>query len=100
MSSELNLEFEKNAAIVKTLKTTPNNDEKLTIYSLYKQATIGNNNKSKPWAYQLTEVAKWNAWSKLKDTDKDTAKKMYIKEVNLLVNKYGVRDEQPITVSF
>ena len=45
MSSELNLEFEKNAAIVKTLKTPPNNDEKLTIYSLYKQATIGNNKK-------------------------------------------------------
>lgn len=41
-------DFEKAASDVKNLKETPNNQEMLDIYGLYKQATVGDNNTDKP----------------------------------------------------
>ena len=40
--------FEEAAERVKQLKTSPNNDELLALYGLYKQATVGDNKTQKP----------------------------------------------------
>eukprot|EP00999_Lentomonas_sp_LEN2_P001968 NODE_3130_length_451_cov_50.228395_g3080_i0.p1 GENE.NODE_3130_length_451_cov_50.228395_g3080_i0~~NODE_3130_length_451_cov_50.228395_g3080_i0.p1 ORF type:complete len:106 (+),score=35.09 NODE_3130_length_451_cov_50.228395_g3080_i0:76-393(+) len=54
------------------------NDEKLQVYSLFKQATQGDVTGSQPWAVQVEARAKWDAWNKLKGMSKDDAKQKYI----------------------
>jgi acyl-CoA-binding protein len=40
--------FNKAAEQVKTLSATPSNDEKLKLYALFKQASVGDNDTAKP----------------------------------------------------
>ena len=47
--TELEKQFEEATILVKTLKNKPDNKTLLELYSLYKVATIGVNNTSKPW---------------------------------------------------
>jgi diazepam-binding inhibitor (GABA receptor modulator, acyl-CoA-binding protein) len=69
---------------VKTLTYTPNNETLLKLYAYYKQATIGNNNLDKPGFLDFKGNAKWNAWEKVKNTSKLSAKVNYIKLVKKL----------------
>jgi diazepam-binding inhibitor (GABA receptor modulating acyl-CoA-binding protein) len=69
---------------VKRLTCNPDNNTLLKIYSYYKQATIGNNNTSKPSFIDFKGNAKWEAWSKNKGMSKITAKVNYIKLVKKL----------------
>jgi diazepam-binding inhibitor (GABA receptor modulating acyl-CoA-binding protein) len=55
----------------------PTDDEKLRFYGLYKQATVGKCNTSRPWAVQFVECAKWDAWNKLGNMSKNEAKEKY-----------------------
>lgn len=55
----------------------PTDDEKLKFYGLYKQATIGKCNVGAPWAFQVVECAKWNAWNSLGNMSKETAMLKY-----------------------
>jgi len=83
--------FKKAAEEVKTLATDPSNDEKLKIYSLYKQATIGDVNTSRPGMLDMTGKAKWDAWSGRKGTSKEDAEAEYITTVEELKGKYGTK---------
>lgn len=65
------------------------NDEKLALYGLYKQATVGDNTTAAPWAVQLEAKAKWNAWTAEKGKTKDQAEAAYISLVKTLLTKYG-----------
>jgi diazepam-binding inhibitor (GABA receptor modulating acyl-CoA-binding protein) len=60
--------FNTAAEDVKKLTQRPSNEEMLEIYGLYKQATVGDNNTSQPWAVQFEASAKWNSWNGLKGT--------------------------------
>jgi diazepam-binding inhibitor (GABA receptor modulating acyl-CoA-binding protein) len=67
-----------------TIKKTPENkkisdERKLEYYSLYKQATIGPCNTDKPWAINVVESAKWNAWNNLNKMSKKDAMIKYCK---------------------
>lgn len=55
-------QFEESADKVKKLKTSPNNDELLELYALYKQGTVGDNTTPKPGMLDLKGKSKWNAW--------------------------------------
>ncbi|XP_054903584.1 peroxisomal carnitine O-octanoyltransferase isoform X3 [Poeciliopsis prolifica] len=55
-------EFKKVADQVKNMKTKPTDDEILMLYSLYKQATVGDVNIDKPGLTDLKGKAKWEAW--------------------------------------
>jgi diazepam-binding inhibitor (GABA receptor modulating acyl-CoA-binding protein) len=46
-------------------------DELLQIYSLYKQGTVGDNNTDKPGMLDFKGKAKWEAWTKIKGTNKE-----------------------------
>lgn len=48
-------------------------ETKLKFYSLYKQATVGKCNTLQPWALQVVERAKWNAWNALGNMSQETA---------------------------
>uniref|UniRef100_A0A0K0FY38 Acyl-CoA-binding protein (inferred by orthology to a human protein) n=1 Tax=Strongyloides venezuelensis TaxID=75913 RepID=A0A0K0FY38_STRVS len=82
--------FNEAAEQVKHLKTSPTNDELLHLYALYKQATVGDNNTSKPGMLDMKGKAKWNAWVEKKGLSKEDAETEYISLVESLVAKYGI----------
>jgi diazepam-binding inhibitor (GABA receptor modulating acyl-CoA-binding protein) len=84
-------QFKKAADIVKKLKSKPNNNELLSLYGLYKQATVGDINISKPGLLGGIEAnSKWNAWEKHKGLSNYQAEVDYVKKVNELIKKYGL----------
>jgi len=48
-------------------KGETSDDNKLALYSLYKQGTVGNNTTPKPGMLDFKGKAKWEAWNKRKD---------------------------------
>ncbi|KAG7467522.1 hypothetical protein MATL_G00154590 [Megalops atlanticus] len=82
--------FNKAAEEVKNLKAKPTDEEMLIIYSLYKQATVGDVNTSRPGMLDFTGKAKWDAWEKQKGMSKEDAMKAYIDKVEELKAKYGI----------
>jgi len=76
--SELNTRFTDAVARSKTLSQRPDNPTLLKIYSLYKQATAGDNADPKPGFTDMVARAKWDAWKKLDGTSADEAMNQYI----------------------
>lgn len=81
--------FNVSAEAVKNLTTSPNNEELLELYGLYKQATVGDVNTQRPGMLDLKGKSKWDAWSGRKGLAKDAAMEQYITKVDSLVGKYG-----------
>ena len=80
---ELRRKFDKYTSKVKNIQNISDQD-KLYLYSNYKQALFGNNNKEKPSILDRVEMEKWKAWNNLKDISSDEAMKSYIKKVKQL----------------
>eukprot|EP00461_Guttulinopsis_vulgaris_P010231 UN10305 len=83
------MSFAAAAEKAKTLPATTTNEEKLKLYGLYKQATVGDINIDQPWAVQVEARAKWDAWAANKGMSKEEAEQKYIAVVDELVAKYG-----------
>jgi peroxisomal 3,2-trans-enoyl-CoA isomerase len=66
----------------------PTDTEKLKFYALYKQATVGKCNTTQPWAFNVVERAKWNAWNDLGNMSKQTAMLKYCEHYANLSSKY------------
>ncbi|KAJ7067984.1 hypothetical protein C8F01DRAFT_1116447 [Mycena amicta] len=66
-------------------------DEKLTMYSLYKQATVGNVTSPRPGMWDMLGRAKWDAWAKHKDLDSYEAKWLYVASLMKVLRKYSDR---------
>merc|ERR1711953_1001892 len=81
-------EFDKAAEDVKKLPSSPNDEEKLKVYSLFKQATVGDVNTARPGMMDFTGKAKWDAWNGKKGTSQADAEQAYIKLVGELQQKY------------
>lgn len=80
-------EFEKAVeAINKTNVEAYSNEEKLAMYGLYKQATIGDNNTEKPGFLDLKGKAKWNEWNQKKGMTQEEAKRQYVQLVSKYIN--------------
>lgn len=79
-NNELIKKFNKYSEIVKNFKNVTN-DDKLYLYSHYKQSIIGNNVNDKPSIFNRIEMEKWKAWNNLIDLDKKDAMKKYINKV-------------------
>ncbi|QTD45061.1 acyl-CoA-binding protein [Ottowia testudinis] len=76
--SDLKASFDDAVANSKTLSERPDNLTLLKIYSLYKQATEGDNEEAKPGFTDIVARAKWDAWKKLEGTSADDAMQQYI----------------------
>ena len=48
-------------------------DELLQLYSLFKQATVGDVNTDRPGMLDFKGKAKWDAWEKVKGKSKEDA---------------------------
>ena len=83
--SELEQNFKNAAEMVKGLTEKPDNNKLLELYSLYKQATVGNVNTAQPWAVQLEARAKWDAWKSKEGLSKEDAMNKYIAFVDALL---------------
>ena len=64
--STSNPDFNRAAEEVRQLKTEPSNNDLLTLYSLFKQSTVGDCNTSRPGMLDLKGKAKWDSWSGIK----------------------------------
>ena len=80
---ELRKKFDKYTFKVKNIQNISDED-KLYLYSNYKQALFGNNNKEKPSILDRVEIEKWKSWNNLKDISTEIAMKSYIKKVKQL----------------
>ena len=82
--TDLTANFEAAVANSTQLNEKPDNQTLLKIYSLYKQATEGDNSAAKPGFADIVARAKWDAWNALKGTSADDAKQQYIDLINSL----------------
>ena len=68
----------------KTLASKLSDTDKLTLYSLFKQATVGECTTPEPGFLDVVAKAKWTAWKERRGLPKSVAKKVYIEVVNQL----------------
>ncbi|XP_055914016.1 acyl-CoA-binding protein-like [Eupeodes corollae] len=73
----------------KSFTKKPSDDIFLEFYGLYKQATVGDCNISKPGALDLKGKAKYEAWNKNKGMSADDAKAAYIKAYEKYAPQYA-----------
>ena len=86
--TDLDTRFEQAQSDVKTLSSKPGNDDLLTLYALFKQATAGDSSSAKkPGRFDLVGKAKYEAWTKLGGTSRDDAKTRYVAEVDRLLGR-------------
>lgn len=82
---DLNALFEEAVANSKELKEKPSNETLLQLYSLYKQATEGDNLNDPPAnPFDFVAKAKFEAWNALAGKTQEKAKEEYIDLVNKL----------------
>ena len=87
--SDLDARFTAAAEASKTLPKRPDNDTLLQMYSLYKQATVGDVEGKRPGFTDMVGRAKYDAWAKLEGTDSAKAMESYVKLVERLKKTYG-----------
>ncbi|EIN10465.1 ACBP-domain-containing protein [Punctularia strigosozonata HHB-11173 SS5] len=89
----IDAQFDRAVEIVQGLpKTGPiqtGYEEKLTMYSLYKQATVGNVKGPRPAMWDMLGRAKWDAWAKHKDLDTYEAKWLYVDALLKVLRRYS-----------
>lgn len=87
----MSLQDDFNAAVAKSKDLTkrPSNEELLTLYALFKQATGGDVSGDRPAGFDFKAIAKFDAWAEKKGISKDQASQEYIKLVETLHQQYA-----------
>ena len=75
-------QFEQSVQLIKTKTSHTSNEDLLIIYGLYKQIMQGDCTTPQPWAVQLEQRARWDAWFLHSGMNKNEAMQKYIKKVN------------------
>lgn len=88
-SETLEKEFQTAVASLQKVNGDVDNEQKLKLYALYKQATNGPCAGEKPSMFNAVEKAKWQAWSSLGELSSEEAKKNYISIVGELIAAAG-----------
>ncbi|MBC86753.1 MAG: acyl-CoA-binding protein [Bdellovibrionaceae bacterium] len=81
--------FQQASEDVKNLKQRPGNDDLLSLYALFKQATDGDVAGKRPGMLDIKGRAKYDAWAKLKGKNPSDSQAEYIQLVESLKGKYG-----------
>lgn len=76
--SDLDAQFAQAAKDVMTLSEEPDNNVKLKLYALYKQATEGDVSGPRPGFFDFVGNAKYEAWEKVRGTSREDAQKQYV----------------------
>lgn len=80
-------EFEEHAEKAKMLPENTTNENKLILYGLYKQATVGPVNTSRPGIFNMRDRAKWDAWKAVEGKTQEEAMNDYITKVKQLLEE-------------
>ncbi len=84
---ELKSLFDQATVDIKNVSSKPGNDILLQLYSLFKQATEGDNNAEPPSnMFDFVAKAKYDTWAGLKGKSKDAAMEEYVALVETLKN--------------
>ena len=75
-------QFEQASKDVHILKERPGNDILLNLYSLHKQASVGDVFGDKPGMFDFIAAAKYNAWATKKGLTKEEAMQQYVDLIN------------------
>ena len=93
----INALFERTVDIVQSLpKTGPiqtSYEEKLALYSLYKQATEGDVRSKRPGMLDMLGRAKWDAWANRKGLGSQDAKQLYVESMLKTLRKFSDRPQ-------
>ncbi|AMS26321.1 acyl-CoA-binding protein [Bacteroidetes bacterium UKL13-3] len=81
----LEKQFEQASKDVHTLTERPGNDVLLNLYSLHKQASVGDVNADEPGRFDFIAKAKYNAWATKKGLSREDAMQQYVDLVNSLL---------------
>ena len=84
MSEEIYLQFEDAVKRVQQLPDRPDYETMLRLYSLYKQATVGDVSGIRPRLTDYVGRVKYDAWSKLDGQSRECAMQAYIDLVDRL----------------
>ncbi|KIS65822.1 uncharacterized protein UMAG_11226 [Mycosarcoma maydis] len=68
-------------------------EEKLALYSLYKQATEGDVSSRRPGMLDMLGRAKWDAWSKVSGLPPRDAKQMYVESMLRILRRFSDRPQ-------
>lgn len=71
----------------KTLPENTTNENKLILYGLFKQATVGPVNTSRPGIFNMRDRAKWDGWKAVEGKSKEEAMSDYITKVKQLLEE-------------
>ena len=85
--SNLKAQFDQAAVDAKQLPRKPDNNTLLKLYSLYKQATVGDVTGGRPGGFDLEGKLKYDAWAKQKGKTTEAAMQEYIALVESLKKK-------------
>ena len=77
-------EFQQCQVEVKELTSRPSNEDLLTLYATYKQATDGDVSGKRPGMLDVKGRAKFDAWSGLSGQSSEDAQQGYINKVREL----------------
>ena len=86
---DLEKNFEAAQAASRKLRTKPDNETLLELYSYFKQATEGDVTGDRPGAFDFVARAKYDAWEARQGVRKDAAMRGYIKLVEHLKSLEG-----------
>ncbi len=81
---DLQAVFDEAVAASKELTQRPDNATLLKLYALYKQATAGDVEGTRPGFSDLVGRAKWDVWNGLRGTAAHEAMQQYVDLVNSL----------------
>ena len=84
-TSEATAEFDKAKSRLESSAVEVDNENKLKLYALFKQATNGTCSTPKPGLTDFVGRAKWTAWSALGQLSQADAQKQYIQTVEQLI---------------
>lgn len=85
MSDDLQARFKKATEDVTKMSKAPEALEKLKLYSMYKQATEGDNTGARPGIINPVGRAKYDAWKTLEGTSKEDAMRQYAEYAESLI---------------
>jgi acyl-CoA-binding protein len=84
MSDDLESRFAEASEQATQLPARPDNQTMLQLYSLYKQATVGDISGTRPGFTDMVGRAKYDAWAKIKGLSSTEAMQKYIDLVERL----------------
>ena len=79
-------EFEAAKQRVEGLTRRPSNEDLLSLYGLYKQATAGDATGKKPGRLDIKGRAKFEAWERRRGLSADDARSQYVARVDRLAS--------------